>query len=83
MPQDQQNQDLQVMNKHLAKKLNMVITNDSWVFFEQYLEQELERAYIKFDSLVELQEFYAIQAEIKILKKLLNIKEFIRQSLEN
>ncbi len=71
------------MDKHLAKKLNIVIRSDSWPFFEQYIEQELERAYIKFDNIHELQDFSAVQAEIRVLKKLLNLKESIRQSVEN
>lgn len=71
------------MDKHLANKLNIVIRSDSWPFFEQYLTQELERAYVKFDNTHELQDFSAVQAEIKVLKKFLNLKESIRQSTEN
>lgn len=71
------------MDKHLAKKLGIVINTDSWPFFEQYTQQELDRAYVKFDNVRELQEFSAVQAEIKILKKFLNLKELIRQSVEN
>ncbi len=71
------------MDKHLAKKVNIAIKSDSWSFFEEYLKQELERAYIKFDNTHELQDFSAVQAEIKVFKKLLNLKESIRQSIEN
>jgi len=71
------------MDKSLAKKLTIVLNNDSWQFLEQYLEQELERAYKKFDNATEPKEFYSLQAEIRLLKKLLNLKESIRQSLEN
>jgi len=71
------------MDKHLAKKVNIVLYSDSWPFFEQYLQQELDRAYRRFDSAIEPKDFYAVQAEIKTLKKLINLKESTRQSLEN
>lgn len=71
------------MDKHLAKKVNIVLYSDSWPFFEQYLKQELDRAYVKFDNATELKDFYLVQSEIRTLKKLLNLKESIRQSLEN
>ncbi len=71
------------MDKHLAKKLNIVLYSDSWPFFEQYLKQELDRAYIKFDSTTELAGFAAIQAEIKILKKFINLRETTRLSFDN
>jgi len=71
------------MDKQLAKKLNVVLYSDPWPFFEQYLKQELDRAYVKFDNVKELQEFSAVQSEIRLLKKLLNLKESIRLSLEN
>ncbi len=70
------------MDQHLAKKLNICIQADSWIFFEQYLKQELERANIRFYNAKELHEFCAIQAEMKTLKKLLDFKETIRLSLE-
>lgn len=70
------------MDKHLAKKLNILITYEAWVFFEEYLKQELERANIKFYNAKTLQEFSGIQAEMKTLKKFLNLKESIRLSLE-
>ncbi len=71
------------MDKHLAKKLNVVINSETWPFLKEYLENELERAYNRFDSAIEPKEFYSIQAEIRVLKKILNFKESIRQSLEN
>ena len=71
------------MDKHLAKKLNVVINSETWPFLKEYLENELERAYNKFDSAIEPKEFYSVQAEIRVLKKILNFKESIRQSLEN
>ena len=71
------------MDKHLAKKLNIVINSETWPFLKEYLENELERAYNKFDSAIEPKEFYSVQAEIRVLKKILNFKESIRQSLEN
>jgi hypothetical protein len=71
------------MDKHLAKKVNIVLYNDSWQFFEQYLQQELDRAYVKFDSAKEPKDFYSVQSEIRVLKSFLNLKESTRQSLEN
>ncbi len=61
----------------------MVVANDSWVFFEQYLQEQLDWAYSKFDNISTLQQFSAVQAEVKLLKKFLNIKESIRHSMEN
>ncbi len=60
----------------------MCITSDSWVFFEEYLKQELERANTRFYNAKELYEFHTIQAEINLLRKLLDLKEPIRLSLE-
>lgn len=73
------------MDKHLAKKLNSVLYSGGWSFFEQYLQQELDRAYTKFESALgmKLEEYCFLQAEIRIYKKLLNLKESTRQSLEN
>ena len=71
------------MDKQLAKKVNIVLYSDSWPFFEQYLQQELDRAYVKFDSAIEPKDFYSVQSEIRMLKKLLNLKDSTRQSLEN
>jgi len=67
------------MDKHLAKKLNVVINSETWPFLKEYLENELERAYNKFDSAIEPKEFYSVQAEIRVLKKILNFKESIRK----
>ena len=71
------------MDKHLAKRLNSVLYSEYWKYFEEYLNQELTRAYIKFDKINELKQFAAVQAEIKVLKQLLNLKETTRHSLEN
>ena len=71
------------MDNHLAKKLNAVINSETWPFLKEYLENELERAYNKFDNAIEPKEFYSVQTEIRVLKKILNLKESIRQSLEN
>ena len=71
------------MDQHLAKKLNSVLYSQHWAHFEEYLNQELDRAYARFDSVKELQEFAAVQAEIKVLKSLLKLKETTRLSLEN
>ncbi len=73
------------MDKHLAKKLNVVIHSESYPFLKEYLEQELERAYTKFENApgMVLHEFCNVQAEIRVLKRILNLKESIRQSLEN
>ena len=71
------------MDKHLAKKLTLVLNSDSYPFLKEYLEGELERSYQKLDSAVEPRELYIVQTEIRVLKKLLNLKETIRLSLES
>lgn len=71
------------MDKHLAKRLNSVLYSEYWKYFEEYLQQELDRAYIKFDNVNELKEFAAVQAEIKVFKRLLNLKEVTKRSLES
>jgi len=72
-----------LMDKALAKRVSCVTQAETWVFMEEYLQGELDRAYRRFENAREPHEFYSVQSEVKVLKKLLNTKEYIRQSLEN